>query len=78
MVRRWKLLPSTISKTAKRMSTMPMTSLPVSNSSNTRMPMATAVNGSNAPMMAVGVAPTSWTAICFMFQGLLGIFVIHC
>ena len=63
MVRRWKFLPSTISSTAERMSTMPMMSLPVSDSPNTSMPMATAVNGSNAPMMAVGVAPTSWTAM---------------
>ena len=59
IVRRWKLLPITISKTAERISTIPTASLKVSDSSNTITPMATAVKGSKAPMMAVGVAPTS-------------------
>ena len=63
IVRSWKLLPITISNTAERMSTIPTASLKVSDSSNTITPMATAVNGSKAPMIAVGVAPTSWTAM---------------
>ena len=63
MVRRWKFLPSTISRTAERMSTIPAKRRRVSDSPNTVTPMATAVNGSKAPMMAVGVAPTSWTAM---------------
>ena len=62
MVRRWKFLLSTIRRTAERMSTMPAARRKVSDSPNTITPMATAVSGSKAPMMAVGVAPTSCTA----------------
>ena len=63
MVRRWKFVPRTIIITADRISRMPTPSRKVSVSSKTMTPMATAVNGSNAPIMAVGVAPTSWTAM---------------
>ena len=63
MVRRWKFFPKTISKTADRISMIPTANWMVSVSSKTRTPMATAVSGSKAPMIAVGVAPTSWTAI---------------
>ena len=59
IVRIWKLLPITISNTAERISTIPTASLNVNNSPKTSTPMVTAVNGSKAPMIAVGVAPTS-------------------
>ena len=61
IVRRWKFFPNTMSNTADNMSRIPITRRAVSDSSNTNTPMATAVNGSKAPMIAVGVAPTSWT-----------------
>ena len=60
-VRRWKFFPSTMSNTAESISKIPMTRRTVSDSPNTSTPMATAVSGSKAPMMAVGVAPTSCT-----------------
>ena len=63
IVLRWKFLPSTITITDIRIRIMPTMSLRVNDSPNTMTPMATAVNGSKAPMMAVGVAPTSCTAM---------------
>ena len=48
----------TITTTAPNIRTMPMARLTVKGSLNTKMPMSTAVRGSKAPRMAVGVDPT--------------------
>ena len=48
----------TITITAPNIRTMPMARLTVKGSLNTKMPMSTAVRGSKAPRMAVGVDPT--------------------
>ncbi len=49
--------PPTITDTAPMMRMMPTTSVIVSTSPNTHMPIATAVTGSSAPRIAVGVEP---------------------
>ena len=48
-----------ISNTPTMMSRLPMAIDGVNASPNTKMPTTTAVTGSNAPMIAVGVEPTS-------------------
>ena len=49
--------------TDKRIKTIPATKRGVRDSPNTSTPMVTAVRGSKAPMMAVGVAPASRIAM---------------
>ena len=51
------VLPIMMSNTPESISKMPQTSLKVSGSPNTVMPMNTAVSGSNAPIIADGVEP---------------------
>ena len=50
-------LPATTIVTATMMSTMPIISRPVRTSPKIRTPKNSAVTGSNAPNMAVGVEP---------------------
>ena len=48
-----------MNNTADKISTIPMASLIVRDSPKNITPIATAVKGSKAPIIAVGVAPTS-------------------
>ena len=56
-------LPPITIQTATNIMTRPTVSLNDNDSPKNRIPKTTAVTGSNAPNMAVGVAPTYWTAI---------------
>lgn len=56
-------LPPMMSNTAVRMSAMPTARRVVNDSPKQKQPMATAVIGSSAPRIAVGVEPISLTAI---------------
>ena len=56
------LPPATTRLTAPMMSAMPRQMRGVSRSPNTVTPNSTAVSGSRAPRMAVGVEPMHWMA----------------
>lgn len=55
--------PATTKDTATSIIAMPDASRPVIPSSKSSMPMITAVTGSIAPRIAVGVDPIAWMAI---------------
>ena len=61
--RRLNDFPAMMSSTPANMNMMPKASRCVNASPNTHTPMATAVSGSNAPRMAVGVEPMLRTDI---------------
>ena len=57
------LLPAIIIVTARMINNIPQPILGVKVSPNTATPKKTAVTGSSAPRMAVGVEPIYWTAL---------------
>lgn len=56
-------LPAMMRMTAEDIKMMPIASRGVNDSPKTVMPIITAVSGSKAPIMAVGVEPMCFTAI---------------